>query len=150
MKITIFLPLIAYILIVAGSCRTDCYPNTEHYFVTRFMKNGKTTDPGYTNVYSPGGKGNIPFQETRYGERFYCLPIPLGKDQVTYYFEKPGIKDSIAVYYIRTETYQSEKCGMIIRYSNATLKSSSFTNVIPNIVNTDIADNDTYEITITL
>jgi hypothetical protein len=132
------------------SCREDCYPNTEHYFETRFIKGGKTIDPGYEKVYATGGKGNIPLQETRYGEHFYCLPIPLGKDEVTYYFEKIGIKDSIDIYYSRTEEYQSAKCGKVIKYSSPEVISSTFNNIVPVIINENRADYDKFNITVTL
>jgi hypothetical protein len=137
-----------FTLCITNSCREECYPNTERYFETHFIQNGKTIDPGYNIVYAPGGKGNIPLQETRYGEYFYCLPIPQGKDIVTYIFEKSGIKDSIQICYSRTTEYQSNECGKIMRYSNPEVLHTSFTKADVKIENEENADYDKFEITI--
>ena len=101
-------------------------------------------------AYALGGKGNIPLQETRYGEYFYCLPIPQGLDEVTYIFEKSGIKDSIHIYYSRTAEYQSNECGKVMRYNYPKVLHTSFAKVDVKIENEEKADYDKFEITIHL
>lgn len=138
-------------LTVFSSCREDCYPNVEQFFVAHFKKGGKVVDPAYDMVYSPGGKGNIPKQVTNYNDVFYSLPIPLGSSKVIYYFIKSSAKDSLCISFDRKVEFQSTECGCTVIYSQPIVVFSSFASVQVKIdYDSQYASEDEYTITVNL
>lgn len=119
------------ILLLTGSSGCEyCGPAAEP--IVKFQFNpASTTLPGsslFSRVFSPNGavsrsavSASLPLS----------LPLSLTADSTTYIFVRPNRTDTLTVFYRRTFSYQSTKCGYVLDLDEPTgrrIMKSTFPN----------------------